>query len=124
MGNMVWLVIASCSRGLVIWLLTHLGSEHYMLDLSDKDKVTWHFPVNTSMYQLKIHKATWIEGVGLVFKVNETRPLLQHILISHKKIDSKSHLGDLHVDAGTGVDTSKMTMKDAREALIKHVFSR
>ena len=27
-GNMVWLVIASCSRGLFIWLLEHLGSNH------------------------------------------------------------------------------------------------
>ena len=75
------------------------------------------------MYHVKLHTPAWLHGVGLVFKVNETKPFLQHILISHKKIDTKSHLGDLHKDAGTGLDTSKMTVKKAREELINHVFS-
>ena len=29
LANRVWLVIASCSRGLVIWMLEHLGTDHY-----------------------------------------------------------------------------------------------
>ena len=116
-----WLVVASCSWGLMLWQVVQTSPGLWKLDLGSLDKLNWHFVVSVKDYKIMTVEAELHQGHGLLFRVGESQCLVRYALLRHLSL-RKQEVADLHKELETGLYDETFTLNQLTQTLAEFIF--